>query len=186
MAKLITAREAAELVQDGDAIICATFGASGVPEDIYMELEKRFLETGHPRSLTYTHAAGSGSFAALADKETGFCRGEDHICHTGMLKRWIASHSACSDFCAAQIANNEYAAWCLPLGTMIHMWREQARGLKGCLSKVVWEHTLTLVMMAALSTRKQKTSLMKAKLMLNTYLTSEAKNSSSIRDSTLM
>ena len=135
MAKLITAREAAEMIQDGDAIICATFGASGVPEDIYMELEKRFLETGHPRSLTYTHAAGSGSFAALAD-ENGFCRGEDHICHTGMIKRWIASHSACSDYCAKQIADNVYAAWCLPLGTMIHMWREQARGLKGCLSKV--------------------------------------------------
>lgn len=135
MAKLITARDAAEMIQDGDAVICATFGASGVPEDIYMELEKRFLETGHPRSLTYTHAAGSGSFAALAD-ENGFCRGEDHICHTGMIKRWIASHSACSDFCAKQIADNVYAAWCLPLGTMIHMWREQARGLKGCLSKV--------------------------------------------------
>ena len=135
MAKLITAREAAEMIQDGDAIICATFGASGVPEDIYMELEKRFLETGHPRSLTYTHAAGSGSFAALAD-ENGLCRGEDHICHTGMMKRWIASHSACSDLCAKQIADNVYAAWCLPLGTLIHMWREQARGLKGCLSKV--------------------------------------------------
>ena len=90
MAKLITAREAAEMIQDGDAIICATFGASGVPEDIYMELEKRFLETGHPRSLTYTHAAGSGSFAALAD-ENGFCRGEDHICHTGM-KTDLATH----------------------------------------------------------------------------------------------
>ena len=64
MAKLITARDAAEMIQDGDAVICATFGASGVPADIYMELEKRFLETGHPRSLTYTHAAGSGSFAA--------------------------------------------------------------------------------------------------------------------------
>lgn len=45
MAKLITAREAAEMIQDGDAIICATFSASGVPEDTYMELEKRFLET---------------------------------------------------------------------------------------------------------------------------------------------
>ena len=135
MAKLITAKEAADFVKDGDAVICTTFGASGVPEDIFMELEKKFLETGHPANLTYTHAAGSGSFAALAD-ENGFCRGEDHICHTGMLKNWIASHSACSDFCAKQIADNQYAAWCLPLGTMIHMWREQARGLKGCLSKV--------------------------------------------------
>jgi propionate CoA-transferase len=134
MAELITAKEAAEMVQDGDAVICATFGASGVPEDIYMEIEKRFKETGHPRSITYTHAAGSGSFAALGDGT--YCRGEDHIAHTGLIKRWIASHSACSDFTAKQIVENQFAAWCLPLGTMIHMWREQARGLKGCLSKV--------------------------------------------------
>ena len=35
MAKLITAAEAAAMIQDEDVIICATFGASGVPEDIY-------------------------------------------------------------------------------------------------------------------------------------------------------
>ena len=66
MAKLITAREAAEMIQDGDAIICATFGASGVPEDIYMELEKRFLETGHPKKPHVHARSGKRKFRSAS------------------------------------------------------------------------------------------------------------------------
>lgn len=64
--KIITAKEAAAMVKDGDNICVASFGASGAPEEIIMEVEKRFLETGHPADLGYTHAAGGGSFAKTA------------------------------------------------------------------------------------------------------------------------
>ncbi len=132
--KIITAREAAAMVKDGDNIAVATFGASGTPEEILMEVEKRFLETGHPCDLGYTHAAGGGSFAALGDGK--LCRAEDHLAHTGLITRWYCSHSACSDFMSDQIVHENVAAWCPPLGTVLQIFKDQARGNKGTLTKV--------------------------------------------------
>lgn len=134
MAQIITAKEAAAMVKDGDNIAVATFGASGTPEEILMEVEKRFLETGHPKSLGYTHAAGGGSFGKF--KENGFCRAEDHLAHTGLIERWLCSHSACSDFTSDQIVAENIAAWCMPLGTILQIFKDQARGNKGTLTKV--------------------------------------------------
>ncbi|HBC92732.1 MAG TPA: acylcoa--acetate/3-ketoacidcoatransferase [Pelotomaculum sp.] len=131
--KFITAKEAAYLINDGDNIAVATFGCSGTPEEILMEVEKRYLETGHPKSIGYTHAAGGGSFAAL--KENGFCRCEDHLAHTGLMERWVCSHSACSDFTTEQLMNNKIAGWNLPLGTLLQVYKDQARGMKGTISK---------------------------------------------------
>lgn len=131
--KFITAQEAAYMINDGDNIAVATFGASGTPEEILMEVEKRFFETGHPKNLGYTHAAGGGSFAALA--ENGLCRAEDHLAHTGLMGRWVCSHSGCSDFTVQQITDNNIAAWNLPLGTLLQVYKDQARGMKGTLSK---------------------------------------------------
>ncbi|MEI3500770.1 MAG: hypothetical protein V8Q39_04625 [Anaerovoracaceae bacterium] len=42
MAKVITAAEAAALINDNDVIGAATFGAAGVPESIMKAIEKRF------------------------------------------------------------------------------------------------------------------------------------------------
>lgn len=131
--KFITAKEAAYLVNDGDNIAVATFGVSGTPEEILEEVEKRYLETGHPKSIGYTHAAGGGGFAPT--KENGFCRCEDHLAHTGLMERWVCSHAACSDFTTQQLMDNKIAGWNLPLGTLLQVYKEQARGMKGALSK---------------------------------------------------
>jgi acyl CoA:acetate/3-ketoacid CoA transferase alpha subunit len=132
--KIITAREAAYMVNDGDNIAVATFGCSGTPEEILMEVEKRFLETGHPKNIGYTHAAGGGGFGAT--KENGFCRCEDHLAHTGLMTRWVCSHAACSDFTTQQLMDNKIAGWNLPLGTLLQVYKDQARGMKGTLSRV--------------------------------------------------
>ena len=83
MYKLITAKEAAAMVNDNDNICVATFGASGTPEEILNEVEKRFLETGHPKNIGYTHAAGGGSFSLNGDGVR--CRCEDHLMHEGLI-----------------------------------------------------------------------------------------------------
>ncbi|MDD7409507.1 MAG: CoA-transferase [Anaerovoracaceae bacterium] len=135
--KIITAQEAAAMVKDGDNIGVVTFGASGTPEEILMEVEKRFLETGHPCDLGYTHAAGGGSFPANGYGVDGvhYCRAEDHLAgHPGCITRWVASHTACSEVTAAMIGANKIAAWNLPLGTILQIYKAQARGERGCLS----------------------------------------------------
>ena len=131
MAKVITAAEAAELIKDNDFIGGATFGAAGVPESIMKAVEKRFLETGHPKGLTYIHAAGSGDFGPYPS------RGEDCLMHEGLMTRWIASHVGCSKKTQQYLSEGtKIAGWNLPLGTILQIFKEQARGVNFCLSKI--------------------------------------------------
>ncbi|MCL1911441.1 MAG: hypothetical protein FWG13_04490 [Leptospirales bacterium] len=122
MAKVITVKEAADMFVDGDVIIGATFGMTGWPEEIAKGIEARFLETGHPRDMTFYHAAG--------------CIGAGCLGHEGLLKASISSHESTTPPVAKLIQEDKMAGWYMPLGTMIHMWRDQGRGLEGCLSRV--------------------------------------------------
>ena len=57
---IISAEEAALKVQDGDTIATGGFVSCACPETLSKALEKRFLETGHPKDLTLFFAAGQG------------------------------------------------------------------------------------------------------------------------------
>ena len=48
--------EVAEFVKDGDTIVTEGFVASCCPESLTKALEKRFLETDHPRNLTLMYS----------------------------------------------------------------------------------------------------------------------------------
>ena len=50
--KVLTAREAADLIKDGDTVTLSGFVANGIAEALNTAAEERFLETGHPRDLT--------------------------------------------------------------------------------------------------------------------------------------
>lgn len=47
--KIITAEQAAELIKDGDTLTTSGFVGSSIPEALNKAVEKRFLETGHPK-----------------------------------------------------------------------------------------------------------------------------------------
>ena len=126
--KVITAQEAAALIPDEAVIIGATFGMSGVAEEIFAAIEARFLAEGKPKNISYTHAAGSGNFAP------GRSRGEDCLAHPGLIKRWVGSHLACSQGLSSMF--DQVEGWNLPLGTLIHLYKQQARGVPFCFSKV--------------------------------------------------
>ena len=80
---IITAEEAAMKVQDGDTIATGGFVSCACPEALSTALEKRFLETGHPKDLTLFFAAGQGHRDGT---------GGDHYGHEGMVKRVIGGH----------------------------------------------------------------------------------------------
>ena len=65
--KRISCAEAARLVEDGWTVSTSGFTGSGHPEGISAAVEKRFLETGHPRDLTLIYAAGQGDRATPVD-----------------------------------------------------------------------------------------------------------------------
>ena len=122
MAKVISVKEAAELFVDGDIILGASFGQSGWPEEIGKAIEKRFLETGHPRDMVHVHAAG--------------CIPANCFAHEGMLKWDISSHESTTPGIAKLIQDDKLPAWYMPLGVMLQMYREQGRGMPGVMSKV--------------------------------------------------
>ena len=80
---IISAEEAALKVQDGDTIATGGFVSCACPETLSKALEKRFLETGHPKDLTLFFAAGQGHRDGT---------GGDHYGHEGMVKRVIGGH----------------------------------------------------------------------------------------------
>ena len=80
MSKLRTADEVAMLIEDGMTIgISLMAWPAGLK--VAQAIERRFLETGHPRDLTIVSSSGAGD-----DKEYGVTR----FGHEGMVKRWIA------------------------------------------------------------------------------------------------
>ena len=71
---VLTPREAALLVRDGDTLASGGFMSSACPEALSSALEQRFLETGHPRDLTLFFGAGHGNRNGT---------GGDHYGHAG-------------------------------------------------------------------------------------------------------
>src|SRR5579872_5071917 len=60
-AGFLKAREAADLIRDGDTVAISGNGAGMISaEAIFAALEERFLETEHPRDLTLVHSLGLG------------------------------------------------------------------------------------------------------------------------------
>ncbi|MDR0518644.1 MAG: acylcoa--acetate/3-ketoacidcoatransferase [Clostridiales Family XIII bacterium] len=127
MPKVITPKEAAELFSDNCTVATAAFGLAGWPEEIALEVEKRFLETGHPSNITHIHAAGIGDWVD---------RGEEIWAHDGLVTRVIASHMGSSPGLIKKIAENKIAAWNLPLGTILQVYREAGRRSPGLLTKI--------------------------------------------------
>ena len=52
--KVITAAAAAELISDGDTVTTSGFVGIGVPEELLIALEARFVETGQPKDSPVT------------------------------------------------------------------------------------------------------------------------------------
>ena len=63
--KVLTARQAADLIKDGDTVTLSGFVANGIAEALNAAAEERFLETGHPKDLTLFWVAGTGNISIL-------------------------------------------------------------------------------------------------------------------------
>lgn len=128
MAQIITSKEAANLINDGDVIVTGVDGLTGWPQEIVDAIEERFLSEGHPKNITHIRASGGGNFTSPT--------AESQYLHEGMMTKSISSFvSVCPDL-AKKITDNEIMGWMLPLGVFYQMYREIGRGMKGAMSKV--------------------------------------------------
>ena len=124
---IISAEEAALKVQDGDTIATGGFVSCACPETLSKALEKRFLETGHPKDLTLFFAAGQGHRDGT---------GGDHYGHEGMVKRVIGGHWDRAPRLGELALNNKIEAYNLPQGVISHMYRDIAAHNIGTITHV--------------------------------------------------
>ena len=125
-ANFINASKAVEMIKDESTICTIGMTLVSASETILKEIEKNFLETGHPKNITLVHSCGQ------SDRE----RGIQHLAHEGLVKRIIGSHWGLQPRWMEMIAESKVEAFCLPQGQIAQLYRSMACGLPGKMSKV--------------------------------------------------
>lgn len=126
--KIVTAKEAVNLIEDGSALAIIAMTQVSASTAILREIEKSYMEEGHPRDLTYVHTCGQAS--------AGKPGGMQYIAHEGLLKRVIGGHWGQSSNMMRLITENKIEAFNLPQGQMANMFHSMALQEPGKLSKV--------------------------------------------------
>jgi propionate CoA-transferase len=126
--KFVSAEQAVALIKDGDTIGLVG-GGGGLVEAtcLHAAVEKRFLETGHPKDLTAIHALGIGD-----QKE----RGMNRFAHEGMVKRVIGGHWVWSPRMQEMARTEKIEAYSLPGGVVMQLFREIGAGRPGLFTHV--------------------------------------------------
>jgi propionate CoA-transferase len=127
MAKIISAMEAAKLIQDNVTISTSGFVGNGHPEALTAALEERFINEGAPRNLTLMYCAGQGD---------GKDRGLNHLGHEGMVKRVIGGHWNLAPKLGKLAVEEKTEAYNLPQGTLTQWFRGIAGKKPGVITKV--------------------------------------------------
>ena len=125
--KVIPVEDAVALIRDGDVVATSGYGGHGVPEQLLIGLEARFLETGGPRDLTLIHASGQGD---AKDKGLG------HLGHEGLLKRVVGGYYGLAPKIARLAVENRIEAYNFPEGVITNLYRDIAAGKPGTVSRV--------------------------------------------------
>jgi propionate CoA-transferase len=125
--KIISAEDAIALIQDGDTVGSSGYGGNGTPDQLFITLEQRFLDSGAPRDLTLVYAGGQGD---------GKARGLNHLGHEGLLKRVIGGHYGLTPVIEKLAVENRIEAYNFPEGIITNLYRDIAAGKPGTLSRV--------------------------------------------------
>ncbi|WP_022868209.1 CoA-transferase [Schaalia vaccimaxillae] len=124
--RIVRPDEVASLIPDGATVASDGFTMMSVADEIYLNVEKSFLETSHPCDLTWVHAAGQ------SNRVDGLAR----ISHPGLVSRVIGPHWGLNPPMAKMLGADEVECVCLPQGQISTLYRTIAAGRPGQLSTV--------------------------------------------------
>jgi len=128
MFKIISAREAINMINDGDCIAINSFLAWSNPEALHNALYERIAETGSPNDLRLFCAAGFGIW-----NENRYA---DRYMKLGAVKEVVAGHFGSMPVATKMALAGEIEAYCLPLGVLSHTVRAAAAGKDWMLSDI--------------------------------------------------
>lgn len=127
MSKIITAKQAAEMVKDDMTIAVGGFTSFGLAEDLLIALQNRYIETKSPKNLFLFHCAAVGD---------GGERGANHLGEEGLVKKLVCAHIGLEPRLNKLTVANKLAAFMIPQGVTTHMLRSIAGGKPGTLTHV--------------------------------------------------
>ena len=125
---VISAAEAADMIPDNSTLCGIQMTQISACTSILKAIEKKYLEEGRPRNLTYVHTCGQAS--------AGNPGGLQHIAHEGLITRVIGGHWGQSSNMMRLIAENKVEAFNLPQGQMANLFHSMALREPGKISKV--------------------------------------------------
>ena len=124
----IAAADAASRIGDGATVVISGSGGGVLePDSLIKALADRFVAEGHPRDLTVVHALGIGD---------GEGSGVARLAHKGMVRRIIGGHWSWSTELQQMAADNVFAAYALPAGVIMHLYREIGAGRPGLVTHI--------------------------------------------------
>ncbi len=132
--EVLSARQAADLVQDGDIITVSSSSGLGCPDAVLEGIGKRFAETATPRDITSLHPIAAGDMSGI--------KGIDHIARPGLLKRVVAGSYPSGPSRAEppriwqMIENGEVEAYNFPSGVLYQMHRAAGAKQPGVFTRV--------------------------------------------------
>jgi len=125
--KIVEAADAIAVIHSGDTVASAGYAGSGTPDQLFVALEQRFLDSGGPTDLTLVFSTGQGDM-----KEKGLNR----LAHEGLVRRVIGGYFGLSPKIEQLIVENRIEAYNLPEGVMTQLYRDIGAGKPGTLSRV--------------------------------------------------
>lgn len=127
MNKLYDIKEAVNLIKDNDTVAISGFMLATVADEIYSEIEKKFLEQGTPKNLNLYQASGNSDQADGAVVR---------LSHGGLIKRYVTGHYAGNKKMIDLVVENKIENYNFPQGVIAHLYRAAASGKIGEITKV--------------------------------------------------